>query len=351
MPRRRGRGARQNVPNQFERLHLDVDPGALDDDERRSVETVYLRDPSSSILSENESPDIPFTFSLNPYKGCEHGCPYCYARPSHEYWGLSAGLDFETRIFVKENGAQLLSERFQNETWEPQVVSLSGNTDPYQPVERELAITRSCLEVFLRHRNPVTIVTKSGLVRRDIDLLEEMADLDLVNVAISLTSVDDSLAGRLEPRAARPSLRLKTIEALADVDIPVNVMLAPLIPGLNDEQIPGVLEAAADRGARYASYVLLRLPGPVKEVFVDWVEDHFPDRKNRILGRLRSLRDGELNDTEFGQRMRGRGEWARVFRQLFHNTRQAVGLQEGGPTLATKHFRRLPQGQVSLFGD
>lgn len=349
MPRRSGRGARRNVPNQYERLHLDVDPAALSEEERQSVETVYLRDPSASILSENESPDVPFTYSLNPYRGCEHGCPYCYARPSHEYWGLSAGLDFESRIFVKEDAPDLLSKRFQKESWTPEVVALSGNTDPYQPVERELEITRSCLAVFLKHRNPVSIVSKSGLLRRDVDLLSEMAALDLVTVNISLTSVDDRLAGKLEPRAARPSLRLQTIETLAEVDIPVSVMIAPLIPGLNDEQIPDILKAASDRGARFASYALLRLPGPVETIFVDWIEDHFPDRKNRILGRLRSLRDGSLNDSTFGRRMRGRGEWARVFRQLFRSSLQKSDLARGGPSLSTNRFRRLSGGQRSLF--
>lgn len=349
MPRRRGRGARQNVPNQYERLHVDVDPGALDEEERRSVETVYLRDPSASILSKNESPDVPFTYSLNPYRGCEHGCPYCYARPSHEYWGLSAGLDFESQIFVKEDAPDLLAERLQTDGWTPQAVALSGNTDPYQPVERELEITRSCLEVFLRHRNPVSIISKSGLLRRDSDLLHEMAALDLVTVSISLTSVDDTLAGKLEPRAARPSLRLQTIEALSEAGVPVSILVAPLIPGLNDEEIPSILEAAAERGARNASFALLRLPGPVKQIFIDWIEDHFPDRKNRILGRLRSLRDGDLNDAEFGRRMRGEGEWAQVFRQLFRTARAETGLDQGYPSLSTDRFRRLPGGQRSLF--
>jgi len=349
MPRRRGRGARDNVPNQFERLHVDVDPGALDDEERRSVETVYLRDPSASILSKNESPDVPFTYSLNPYRGCEHGCPYCYARPSHEYWGLSAGLDFETKIFVKENAPQLLSQRFQKESWTPQSVALSGNTDPYQPVERELEITRSCLEVFLRHRNPVSIVSKSGLLRRDVDLLGTMADRNLVNVAVSLTTVDSELAGTLEPRAARPALRLRVIDDLTDAGVPVSVLVAPLIPGLNDEEIPALLDAAANRGASHASYVLLRLPGAVEDIFVDWVEDHFPDRKNRILGRLRDLRDGSLNDTDFGRRMRGEGEWASVFRQLFRRARAETGLDTGRAPLSTDQFRRLDGGQRSLF--
>lgn len=348
-PHPTGRGTRRNVPNQFEQLHLEVDPAALDEEERSSVDTVYLRDPSESILSENDSPDIPFTHSLNPYKGCEHGCPYCYARPSHEYWGLSAGLDFETRIFVKEKAPELLSARFQKESWEPQVVALSGNTDPYQPVERETEITRDCLKVFLRHRNPVSIVTKSGLIRRDLDILEEMAARDLVSVSLSVTSVDDTLAGKLEPRAARPSLRLQTVEALSEADVPVGVLAAPIVPGLNDEEIPSILSEAAGRGARYASYVLLRLPGAVDELFIDWIEEHFPDRKSRILGRIRELRGGELNDSRFGRRMRGEGHWADLYRQLFQKARRDAGLKRGGPDHTTDKFRRLTGGQLRMF--
>ncbi|MFP4228067.1 MAG: PA0069 family radical SAM protein, partial [Salinivenus sp.] len=349
LPRRTGRGARHNPPNDFERLHVDVDPGALDADERRSVETTYLRDPSASILSKNESPDVPFTYSLNPYKGCEHGCPYCYARPSHEYWGLSAGLDFETTIFVKEDAPRLLAERLQNRSWTPQAVALSGNTDPYQPVERELEITRGCLQVFRRHRNPVSIITKSGLIRRDLDVLGPMAERGLVGVTMSMTSVDDALAGKLEPRAARPFLRLQTIEALAEAGVPVGILVAPLIPGLTDEQIPAILSAAAERGAQWAGYTILRLPGPVEDVFVDWVEDHFPDRKARILNRLRALRGGTLNAPDFGDRMRGQGEWARVLRQLFRSARRKADLERGGPSLTSDAFRRLPNGQPSLF--
>lgn len=349
MPWRQGRGTRQNVPNQFDRLHIDLDPSALEDEERRSVDTVYLRDPSQSILSKNESPDIPFTYSLNPYRGCEHGCPYCYARTSHEYWGLSAGLDFETKIFVKTEAPQLLAERLQSKKWAPQVISLSGNTDPYQPVERETELTRSCLQVLLRHRNPVSIVTKSGLPRRDVDLLAKMAELDLVSVTVSLTTVDNGLAGGLEPRAARPSLRLKTVEALSEAGVPVGVLLAPLIPGLNDEEIPDILEAAAQRGARFAGYVVLRLPGAVEDIFVDWVEEHFPNRKRRILNRLRSLRDGRLNNSEFGRRMRGEGEWASIYRQLFREARRDADLRTGGPDLATERFRHLSGGQLSIF--
>ena len=349
LPRRSGRGARQNIPNQFERLHIDVDPAALDDEELDAIETVYLRAPAVSALSKNDSPDIPFTYSLNPYRGCEHGCPYCYARPSHEYWGLSAGLDFESKIFVKENAPELLRQAFEKKSWQPQSVALSGNTDPYQPVERQLEITRTCLKVFLRHRNPVSIVTKSGLIRRDLDLLQDLAAENLVHVAVSVTTVQDELPGKLEPRAARPSLRLKVIEELAEAGVPVGVLAAPIIPGLNDEELPAILQAVANRGARHASYVLLRLPGAVEDVFVDWIEEHFPNRKNRILGRLRDLRGGALNDSEFGRRMRGTGEWATVIRQLFETARKQAGLEAGAIELDTSRFRRLRGGQIGLF--
>jgi DNA repair photolyase len=337
------------VPNPFERLHIDLDPGALPEDERRRVDTEYFSAPSTSILSKNDSPDIPFDYSLNPYKGCEHGCPYCYARPSHQYWGLSAGVDFESKIFIKTDAPALLSDRFQQAAWTPQTVSLSGNTDPYQPVERELEITRGCLKVFAQHRNPVSIVTKSALIRRDIDVLAELAEQGLVTVSISLTTTDDSLGGALEPRASRPSLRLKAIRALADAGIPVGILLAPLIPGLNDEEVPSILQAASDHGAAWANYVLLRLPGPVADVFEDWIDEHVPARKTRILGRLRELRGGALNDARFGRRFRGQGEWASVLRQLFRSARATAGLDAGRPPLATNRFRRLEGGQTSLF--
>ncbi|NBC85588.1 MAG: PA0069 family radical SAM protein [Bacteroidetes bacterium] len=349
MPWRSGRGARRNLPNRFEPLHVDLNPGDLNEDERRSVDTQFFVDPTKSILSKNDSPDIPFDYSLNPYKGCEHGCPYCYARPSHEYWGLSAGIDFESKIFVKTEAPQQLAETFQKSSWTPQPVSLSGNTDPYQPVERDLEITRGCLKVLLRHRHPVSIVTKSALIRRDVDLLSQLAERNLVNVAISLTSVDDALSGKLEPRAARPSLRLKTIRTLSEAGVPVGILLAPVIPGLNDEEMPRILSAAAENGARSASYVLLRLPGAVADVFEDWIDEHVPDRKSRILGRLRELRDGKLNDSTFGRRFRGQGEWASVLRQLFHSARRSAGLESGLPTLSTEHFRPLSGGQMSLF--
>ena len=351
MPFRQGRGARTNPENRFTQKQHVEDPAALSDDERRQVETTYTRDPAQSVLAKNDSPDIPFTYSLNPYRGCEHGCVYCYARPTHEYLGFSAGLDFETRILVKEEAPKLLSQAFQRPSWTPQVVALSGSTDPYQPIEREKEITRGCLTVFLRHRNPVSIITKSGLIRRDVDMLAALAERHLVHVYVSITSLDDHIAGTMEPRAARPSLRLRVVKELAAAGIPVGVHVAPLVPGLTDEEMPAILQAAADAGAQAAGYSVLRLPGAVEDLFVDWLEMHFPDRKARVLRRMRSLRAGTLDEAAFGTRMRGRGIWADTFRQMFAVATRKTGLDGALPPLSTDAFRRLRGGQQSLFSD
>ncbi|SRR5690606_22140303 len=346
---RRGRGAAVNPPNRYERFHLEPDPAALDDDERRHVPTQLFRDTSRTILARNGSPDIPFTWGLNPYRGCEHGCVYCYARPSHEHLGFSAGLDFESRIVVKPDAPRLLAETFRKPSWEPAVVSMSGNTDAYQPVERRLTITRGCLEVFARHRNPVAIVTKNALVLRDRDLLQELAAHDAVHVYVSLTSLRDDLAGAMEPRASRPAARLKAVAGLAEAGVPVGVFLAPLVPGLTDEEVPALLQAAADHGARTAHYQLLRLPGPVEGLFEEWLRRTYPDRAEAVLNRLRALRGGPLNDARFGHRMRGSGPWAAVLDRLFKTNRARLGLDGSLPPLSTAHFRRLAGGQIGLF--
>lgn len=317
MPARQGRGARTNPPTSFEPLHLDLDPAEHEEDELRQVETRYLRAPAQSILTTNESPDVPFTYSINPYRGCEHGCIYCYARPTHEYLGFSAGLDFETQILVKENAPALLAERLQQSSWTPTPICISGNTDPYQPVERELELTRRLLEVCAYHRNPVGLISKNGRVTRDIDVLSDMASWNGARVTISVTTLDNELAGAMEPRTARPPLRLKTIEQLADAGIPVGVNVAPIVPGLTDEEVPQILEAAAERGASTAGFTVLRLPGSVRELFLDWLERHAPHRKEGVLNRLQSLRGESLNDDDFGVRMTGRGLWADTIQELF----------------------------------
>ena len=351
LPARQGRGARFNPENEFEPLHVDLDPNALDEDERRQVETTYFRDPAQSILSPNESPDVPFRYSINPYRGCEHGCLYCYARPTHEYLGFSAGLDFETQILVKENAPDLLAERFESDTWTPEPIWLSGNTDPYQPVERELELTRRLLKVFAHHRNPVGLITKNGLLTRDLDVLERMNGWNGVRVTVSVTTLDNDLAGAMEPRTARPPLRLRVIEKCAEAGVPVGVNVAPIIPGLTDEEVPRILEAAAERGATSAGYTVLRLPGAVRPLFEDWLNRHAPHRKSRVLKRMKALRGEDMNDTEFGVRMTGTGLWADTIADLFHLACKKHGLDGGPEPLNAEAFRRRPGGQMGLFED
>lgn len=328
---------------------MEEDPAALDDAELRQVPTEYLIDSTKSVLASNDSPDTGFRYSINPYRGCEHGCIYCYARPSHEFLGFSAGLDFETRILVKENAPELLSEAFQKRSWEPQVVALSGNTDPYQPLERRLEITRKCLEVFLKHRNPVAIITKNHLVTRDADILEELARLNLVRVTLSITTLNPELVGVMEPRTSRPERRLKALEELSRRGVPVAVNVAPVVPGLTDEEMPAILKAAAEHGATNASYIVMRLPGSVKELFLEWLHREFPERAQRVINRLTDLRGSRLTDPRFGTRMRGEGEWADMISNLFKMSCRRNGLNGSHPPLSTDHFRRLRKGQADLF--
>ena len=345
----RGRSTAHNTPNRFERLRLELDPVDREEGEAPPpVPTEYYLDSSRSILAHNDSPDLGFNYSLNPYRGCEHGCIYCYARPSHEFLGFSAGLDFETRILVKENAPDLLAEAFGRKSWVPQVVALSGNTDCYQPVERRLELTRRCLQVFLDYRNPVSITTKNHLVTRDLDLLAEMARLDLVHVALSVTSLRPELTSVLEPRTARPRRRLDAIYRLASAGVPVCANLAPVIPGLNDDEIPAIERAGAGSGARDASYLFVRLPGAVEPLFVDWLERTFPDRAAKVLRRLRSVRDGRLSENRPGHRFHGTGEMADLVAGVFNMARRRCGFP-GMPPLREDGFRRLAPGQLSLF--
>ncbi len=316
----------------------------------RKLPTTFFVDTSKTILAKNDSPDIPFTFSLNPYRGCEHGCIYCYARPSHEYLGFSSGLDFETKIVIKQDAPELLREMFMKKSWEPQVISLSGNTDCYQPIERKLHLTRRCLEVFLEFRNPVGIVTKNALIQRDIDILEEMAKLDLVSVLLSITTLDQELARKMEPRTSPPFRRLDTIEALAGRNIHVGVNVAPIIPGLNDEEIPAILHAAADHGAKFAGTMLVRFPYAVKELFMDWLDRELPLKKEKILSRVRMTRGGKLSSSEFGKRMSGEGEIAEMIHNLFKTSVRRLGLNSDRYHLSVEHFRRNPP-QMDLFQD
>lgn len=346
-PSPKGRGAADNPQNRFTTIQVEAEAPAPD-----RVETVYFKDDSRSIIATNSSPDVPFDASLNPYRGCEHGCIYCYARPTHEFLGFSAGLDFESRILVKEDAPQLLRRELSSPRWKPQVLGLSGVTDPYQPVERKLEVTRGCLEVLADFRNPVAVITKNALVRRDADLLGALADHQAASVYISVTTLDGDLVQAMEPRTSHPRRRLEAVKALAEAGIPVGVLVAPVIPGLNDHEIPAILEAAAKAGARSAGYVLLRLPGAVAGLFETWLQEHFPDRKEKILNRIRSLRGGRLNDPRFGNRMRGEGPFAQQVKALFETARRRHGLEPRGVQLSTAAFRRPGEArQLSLgFG-
>jgi DNA repair photolyase len=346
----RGRGAGSNPANRFERLHYEVDE-ALAEEDRPNPRTQFLKDTSRTILARNDSPDVGFEVSINPYRGCEHGCIYCYARPTHEYLGFSAGLDFETRIMVKEDAPELLRQELSSPRWQPQTIAISGVTDPYQPIERKLQLTRRCLQVLAEFRNPVGIVTKSHLVTRDADLLAELAAHDAAIVMLSVTTLDGSLARLLEARASQPAGRLEAIAALSKAKVPAGVMIAPVIPGLNDHEIPSILAAAREAGARAAGYTMLRLPLAIGPLFEQWLTQHFPDRKEKVLSRIRSLRGGKLNDSRFGSRMRGEGIWADTIDNMFKLAKRKVGLSGRGPELSTAAFRRPGETPALLFGE
>ena len=339
----KGRGAVDNPAGRFERLEtihsVPEDGGPI---------TEIFMEKAKSILATNDSPDIGFEASLNPYRGCEHGCIYCYARPTHEYMGLSAGMDFETKIFAKENAPELLRKALSAKNWEPKAIGLSGVTDPYQPIEKQLQLTRRCLEVLLEFRNPAFIITKNQLVTRDLDILREMAAMQLIHVNISITTLDGELARRMEPRTSQPRLRLQAVRTLTEAGIPVSVLMAPIVPGLTDHEIPSLLEQAAAAGAMRAYYTVLRLPHGVKDLFSDWLEQHFPDRKQKVLNRVRDMRGGELYKSQFGTRMSGEGIFADTIATLFEQSRRRYGLDKPLPRLNIAHFKR-PQAQFSLF--
>jgi DNA repair photolyase len=342
----RGRGASWNPPNRFETLEYIVDDDCVRDE---SVpRTIYLRDPSRTIIAYNDSPDVGFEASINPYRGCEHGCIYCFARPTHEYLGMSAGLEFESRILVKEDAPELLVDELNAKSWKPQVIMMSGVTDCYQPIERKLEITRRCLGVLADFRNPVSIITKSHLVTRDIDQLRELARHDAVSVNVSITTLDPKLHGILEPRAATPELRLDVIAQLAKAGIPAGVMVAPIIPAITEHELPSILKAARDAGASGAGFVVLRLPWAVAPLFERWLDEHFPDRKEKVLNRIRDLREGKLYDSTWSIRQRGKGIFAQQIKTLFDVTCRKLGLNERDYDLSTAAFRRRT-AQGSLF--
>jgi DNA repair photolyase len=344
-----GRGAATNPPNRFEKLAYVPDPDVAEEDSP-SPKTVFLRDSSQSIVAYNDSPDVGFDASINPYRGCEHGCIYCYARPTHEYLGFSSGLDFETKILVKEDAPVLLRKELSASKWKPQVLGICGVTDAYQPIERRLGLTRQCLEVLLEFRNPLAIITKNHLVTRDLDLLSQLAVFNAARVYVSVTTLDPKLARLMEPRTSAPERRLAAIKAAAEAGIPVGVLVAPVIPGLTDHEIPSIISAAISAGASHAGYVVLRLPYAVKDLFQQWLDEHFPDRKKKILSHVLDMRSGRLNDPEFTSRMRGQGVYAEQINSMFTLACRRAGITPRGPEMSVASFRRRPQsGQMSLF--
>lgn len=352
---RKGRGAGINPEGRFEterREAFDDGWNTGADDDLPPLKTHVTAERVSSIISRNDSPDVPFTQSINPYQGCEHGCIYCYARPSHAYRNLSPGIDFETRLFAKVNAAEKLREELARPGYRCEVISIGANTDPYQPIEREWKVTRGVLEVLAEHHHPFGIVTKNALVERDLDILASMARKNLVNVFISVNNLDHGIARRLEPRCSAPARRLEAMRRLSEAGVPVGVLVAPVIPFLTDDQMERVLEAAWQHGARQAGYILMRLPWEVKDLFKDWLERHYPLKAKHVMSRVHAMRGGRDNDPNFVSRMRGQGELAQLLAQRFRNACHRLGFNADSRnrTLDTVQFR-VPTTQMDLFQD
>ncbi|MCG5235034.1 PA0069 family radical SAM protein [Xanthobacter oligotrophicus] len=350
--RRRGRGAVSNAAGRFEpAARILFDDGWQSLEDLPPLRTQVTEERARTVITRNQSPDIAFDRSINAYRGCEHGCVYCFARPTHAYHGLSAGLDFETKLFVKPDAPELLARELSQSSYQPRVIAMGTNTDPYQPIEKRYEVTRRLLEVLSEFGHPVGIVTKSGLVARDIDILAPMAERGLVKVAISITTLDPHLARTMEPRAASPHVRLGTIRRLADAGIPTAVLTAPLIPALNDMEVERILDAAKAAGASEAGYVMLRLPLEIADLFREWLVTHFPDKARHVLGLIRQMHGGKDYDAAFGKRMRGDGPYAWTVGRRFEIAARRLGLAGRGLKLTTAHFRRpKPAGvQLSLF--
>jgi DNA repair photolyase len=352
MPRQskaiRGRGATENPTSRFATLSYSRDEAATNADDP-APGTQFLKDFTRAIIAQNNSPDVGFDTSVNVYRGCEHGCAYCYARPTHEYLGFSAGLDFETKIVVKEDAPVLLRQALASPRWTPRVVAMSGVTDPYQPIERHLRLTRGCLEVLAEFRNPVVIITKNFLVTRDVDVLGELARHQAAAVYLSITTLHSDVSRTLEPRASHPGRRLAAIAALAQAGVPVGVMVAPVIPGLTDHELPAIIAAAAQAGARYAGYGLVRLPHGVGPLFEQWLSEHAPTRKAKILKRIQDIHGGQVDDARFGRRLHGQGIFAEQTAALFALACRKAGIARASPPLSTAAFRRPAGPQLALF--
>jgi DNA repair photolyase len=335
----KGRGALSNPKGRFEKTSLEREI-EFDPEDESSPKTEFLKDTTQTIITYNNSPDVGFNASINSYRGCEHGCVYCFARPTHEYLGFSAGLDFETRIMVKENAPELLRKELSSRKWKPQFLAMSGVTDCYQPIERKFQITRRVLQVLAEFRNPVGIITKNFLVTRDIDVLQELAKYNCIAVNISLTTLDATLTPKLEPRASLPKARLEAVRMLSEAGIPVGILMAPCIPCVNDHEMTNIVKAAVDNGAKWAGYVALRLPYGVKDLFEQWIREHFPDHAEKALNRIRAIRNGKLYDATWGDRMHGSGVFAEQMGQMFQIACRHAGIDPNMRyDLSTEHFR------------
>lgn len=350
--RRRGRGASTNASGRFEsHARVEIDDGWWHEAERAVRTDVRLEAPRS-VITRNTSPDVPFDRSINPFRGCEHGCIYCFARPSHAWLGLSPGLDFETQLVARPGIGGVLGRELSRKSYKPATIAIGTNTDPYQPIEGRYRVMREVLEVLRDHRHPVGIVTKGTLIERDIDILSDMAAQGLVHVGVSVTTLDPSLSRRMEPRVPAPARRLATIRALSEAGIPVRVMLGPVVPGLSDSEMERIMEAGAEAGAQAASWIMLRLPREVADLFQDWMQEHYPDRANRVFGHLRDMHDGKLYVSDWGRRMRGEGPYAEMLEMRFRVALKRLGLAKSLPALRTDQFRVPPKAgdQLDLFG-
>ncbi len=350
----RGRGARSNATGRYEtQLRETFDDGWTPDDEAPApLKTTVSPEKAKVIITHNDSPDVGFSASINPYRGCEHGCTYCYARPAHAYMGLSPGLDFETKLFFKPEAARLLEAELAKPRYKPELIHIGGNTDPYQPQERTLRVTRGVIEVLLKHQHPFSIITKSALIVRDLDLLADAARMNLTRVAISITSLDRKLSRSMEPRAAAPEKRIEAVKRLTDAGVPVTVMFAPCIPGLNDHEMEAVLERAAEAGASGAGYVALRLPMEIKDLFREWLETDHPDRARKVMSLVRQMRGGKDYDAQWGSRMKGEGPIGELMSARFKAAQKRYGLNQRWGELDMSRFRVPPKSgdQIDLFG-
>lgn len=347
----KGRGAAEQLPNRFlQRSHGVVHEEGVDHiEEEDTFPTRFIETFPKTIINRVDSPDLPFTYSLNPYQGCEHGCSYCYARPTHEYWGYSAGLDFERMILVKRNAPELFEKELRHPAWKGVPVNLSGVTDPYQPCERTERLTRRILEIALAYKQPLMLITKNAMIERDLDLLAQLAEQRLVQAAISLTTLNEDLRRVLEPRTSTGAKRLRTIAALAEAGVPTMAMIAPIIPALNEPEVPMLLKAAAEAGALSASYTVLRTNGAVKPVFDGWLHRHFPDRATKVIAQTSDAHGGAMNDSVFGRRMRGEGAFATNIQRVFRVMRARYFKDQVIPGLDSSAFSPPPRGQLDLF--